>query len=480
MRSRTRFGWLVTLVNMVLLVLLAVSVTFFTLAKSHALVQTPQLTDSESAQPVPTATLPPGNDWTQYRFDLAGTGVNPERNLHSGNIAQLAPAWVHDNKGSPYASTPAIVDGVIYIPSGNTLGAYNLRTGAKLWTFTGPTSSDGFFVSSSVAVDTSRHLAYYGAGNAYVYAIDTRTGVSVWRKSLGDPHQGAHIWSSPLLVHGNIYIGLASYQDKPCVRGAVVALDGASGKILWTHYTAPANETGGGVWSSVTVDVDEHAILATTGNPCMTLSGNFQPYPDYEQDAIVSIDWDSGNTNWSYQAIDADFCDCDFGEGPVSYTLAGQKYIVAGNKHGVVYSLARTASGVRLAWSAHITQNESPNHGGIFQPPSYKDGIVYISGGTLLDGSCLGAVWAIHGDTGAIAWKVCTSRRPISPGAITGDVLFVAHLGELDAYNLASGKIVWHTPIPGEIWGGVAIAHGYVVVGSVNGKLYAFNLAASG
>ena len=95
------------------------------------------------------------------------------------------------------------------------------------------------------------------------------------------------------------------------------------------------------------------------------------------------------------------------------------------------------------------------------------------------DGSCAGAVWAIHGDTGAVAWMKCTPQSVVSPGAIVGDVLFVANrAGELNAYDLKTGAILWHAPVPGEIWGGTAVSHGYVVIGSAKGKLYCFTLGS--
>lgn len=99
-----------------------------------------------------------------------------------------------------------------------------------------------------------------------------------------------------MLAHGNVYIGMASRNDNPCVRGAVIALNGSNGIVRWTHYTAPEGELGGGVWSSVTVDAAEHAILATSGNPCST------PISDYQQDSIIAMNWDTGKTIWSYTA----------------------------------------------------------------------------------------------------------------------------------------------------------------------------------
>ncbi len=49
---------------------------------------------------------------------------------------------------------------------------------------------------------------------------------------MGDSAHGAHIWSSPLLINDKLYIGLASHNDTPCVRGAVFALDPKDGHSI--------------------------------------------------------------------------------------------------------------------------------------------------------------------------------------------------------------------------------------------------------
>lgn len=45
--------------------------------------------------------------------------------------------------------------------------------------------------SSSVAVDTSTGIAYYGTPDALVYAVNIETGHEVWHTRIGDPAHGA-------------------------------------------------------------------------------------------------------------------------------------------------------------------------------------------------------------------------------------------------------------------------------------------------
>jgi outer membrane protein assembly factor BamB len=439
-------------------------------ARSTGPAQAPLAPKATSSPRPIVAALPAGNDWTQYRFDTAGSGVNPERQLTTANVATLAPRWSVDTK-TAFESTPAIVDGVVYVTDGNSLLAFDLRTGAQRWHFDALPQQIAT-VSSSVAVDPALHLAFYGNPDARLYAVDTRTGKGVWKAQLST-EPGAFIWSSPLLVNGKLYIGVASHDDNPCVRGAVFELDEREGTILWSHYTVPADQLGGAVWSSLTANTSLRELFVTTGNPC----------PDggavAEEDSFLGLDWETGNTRWQYQAISYDTCDCDFGEGAVDAIYQNREYIVGGNKHGDIYGLSRDPAGgpPQLTWSTRITDAGFLGEGGIFEPPTYSDGLVFVAGGPTLDGACQnGALYALHVDMGQTAWRVCTSGQVVSPAALTGGVLFVAQQDALVAYEATTGRALATFAQSGAHWGGVAIAHGFVVNGSVPGTLYGYAL----
>ena len=429
---------------------------------------------SRTATPASPATQTPipvlkGNDWTQYRYDLSGTGHNPEGLIDSTNVSRLKGTWTWDAPDI-FASTPTVVGRTIYIPNGNTLNAVNLQTGALLWKYV--TDSQGF-INSSVAVDLQTQIAYFGTPTHRVFAVSTRDGTLVWKTMLGEPNQlGAYIWSSPLLVNGKVYIGFSSEGDHPCVRGALYALDAAIGKIVWVHYTAPAGELGGAIWSSPIANPEQHAIIVSTGNPCPGGAVS-----DLEQDSFVAVDWDTGATRWVYTVLETDDCDCDFGGGPVNYTYGGQQYFVAGNKYGVVYALRLQGKGVQLAWSRRLGGVSNSSVSGIIQPPSYADGTVFIAGNTGNNGSCAGAVWALAADTGALRWQACTPRPTIGAGAVSGDVYFNASFGSVVAYRATTGDVLWHADLPGaEVYGGVTVSHGVLLVGTTKTLLYSFTL----
>ena len=60
---------------------------------------------------ITTATpLPDGQDWTQYRFDVLGTGMNPEGRISAQNVFRLTRQWSGGLRHG-FTSTPAIVSG---------------------------------------------------------------------------------------------------------------------------------------------------------------------------------------------------------------------------------------------------------------------------------------------------------------------------------------------------------------------------------
>ncbi len=436
----------------------------------------------------PTATLPPlpaGNDWTQYRYDITGTGVNPENVLNTSNVAQLTNVWTAAAIfGHSFESSPAVFNGVVYVTNGTRLFALDLRTGHLLWKFTLEPESKPPQISSSVAIDPTTQIAYFGTPDARVVAVSLKTHQEVWHVTIGDANAGAYVWSSPLLAHGLLYIGLASWQDRPCVRGTALALDPATGKTIWAHYMVPSGRLGGGVWSSMKADPDEQAIIVTTGNPCdepenSAVQGGVS---DFDQNAIIALNWDTGTTLWRYTAVHSDFnLDLDFGQGAVIFTYKGQKWIVAGNKKGWVYAVQPSASGksVKLAWSLPIADAGFLNYGGIYTPPTYADGLVFVAGGPTPDGACKqGALFALRADTGAIAWRQCTAGQVVGAPAFSGGVLFVGQHLKVVAYAATTGKVLWQGEVNGNVWGGVTVSHGYLLVGSQvgNSRMYAFAL----
>lgn len=118
--------------------------------------------------------------------------------------------------GSAIKSTPAILDGVVYITSWDRkLHAVNISTGEPLWVFTSGASS-----MSSPTINPDNGLIYFGNHGGLIYAVNSTTGDDVWRYKTGDM-----ITASPTLVQSTNTVIIGS-KDK-----GVYLLDAMTGEV---------------------------------------------------------------------------------------------------------------------------------------------------------------------------------------------------------------------------------------------------------
>ncbi len=104
-------------------------------------------------------------NWSQFHFTAGGTRLNPyEKTLNVKNVGRLRPKW-HHHTTLLAESSPAVVDGVVYVGCGLDVCALKATTGVKLWSFT-----TGSGVESSPAV--ANGVVYAGSNDGNLYALD--------------------------------------------------------------------------------------------------------------------------------------------------------------------------------------------------------------------------------------------------------------------------------------------------------------------
>jgi outer membrane protein assembly factor BamB len=131
----------------------------------------------------------------------------------------------------------------------------------------------GITSSATVAADPSPlrsgiQTVYVAGGDGYLHALDASTGALVWRTLVAprsETENSYYNWSSPTVVGGGVFLGLASACDAPLVRGGVVRLDQATGAVEGTYWSVPEGSDGGSVWTSVASN-DGSSVYASTGN----------------------------------------------------------------------------------------------------------------------------------------------------------------------------------------------------------------------
>jgi outer membrane protein assembly factor BamB len=157
-----------------------------------------------------------------------------------------------DVGAGPAISAPGVngfADGVVYVAGKDrVMYALNLRTGADLWAFdTAADQPDVTDPTRSSAALVGRTLVF-GTGSG-IYALDAVTGAKLWNSGT------VEVVSSPAVVGpagGRIVV--AGERD-----GTIVALDLASGALLWSYAT------GANIYASPAVSNGRIYMTAATG-----------------------------------------------------------------------------------------------------------------------------------------------------------------------------------------------------------------------
>ena len=74
----------------------------------------------------------PDGDWRTINRDLAATRYSPLKQINAGNVAKLKEAWTF-RLGGGGSSVPLVVNGVMYVSSGDRVVALDGDTGKEIW-----------------------------------------------------------------------------------------------------------------------------------------------------------------------------------------------------------------------------------------------------------------------------------------------------------------------------------------------------------
>jgi outer membrane protein assembly factor BamB len=168
-----------------------------------------------SASWAQTITCPPSVNWTEFlTTDMAR--YNPcEMVLSVDNVGSLQLKWTAKTFTDRVDSSPAVVNGVVYIGSSNKkLYALKASTGGVLGHVY---TAAAVFSSPAVA----NGVVYVGSTDGGVYAWNASTGILLWSYQTGG---GWVMRSSPAVANGVVYIGSGD--------GNVYALDATTGSKL--------------------------------------------------------------------------------------------------------------------------------------------------------------------------------------------------------------------------------------------------------
>jgi outer membrane protein assembly factor BamB len=371
---------------------------------------------------IPARAQGDAKDWPTYNRDVRGWRHNPDETaLSRENVPRLVEKWRFPAEGSKEEigvvhATPVIVGGEVYFGTATDPAFYKLAPdGTLLWSYRNPTrrpppappedrsgeaayrlrrfqsSAEGIMTSALVTGDS----VFFGDLGGWFYALDRESGKERWKintRAKGFP--GAHalncFFASPILADGKVIVAGGAMEQvvaafpgyRGCTgRGFVMALEPATGRIVWkydlgpqpekldppitiddswgkhTFYYGPATSA---IWSTPSFD-------AETGTIYFGTDVNTAPRRPTEDDprletrdscAIVALNAADGTERWltqispgdvwtnamrSYDPKEGRYKDQSIGDTPKIVTIAveGQptKVVGAGCKNGGFYVL---------------------------------------------------------------------------------------------------------------------------------------------
>jgi len=447
----------------------------------------------------------PNLDWPQYLHGPQHSSISNATAFTTSNAGSVTQVWhwqppVLSGKPVPALdASPTVVAGRVYIGAqSGGFYALNESTGTVIWTRQLDTQAhvtctpQGISSTAAVLPDpVTGTSTVYVSGARFLYALNAATGAVTWKTEIGPPDKsqpnGYYNWSSPTVVAGHIYVGLASNCDNPLIRGGVVELDQHSGQVLHTWYTVPAGSIGGSVWSSVAVSSTGSDVWVSTGNECdPTIDKCPAGNKIGNSLSIVHLSPSLGLLQaWQAPGTAGQGHDWDFGSSPTLFGSLGiPPDVGACNKNGKYYALADNPLGTAPLWTVALGVPGGARgaclSSAIWNGPA---GTLYLSGdGTTIGGKSVGgSVGQVNPSTGAFLWH--TGLPCAVMGTPTLDSAGVLAVGTYrcvkpatpGAYliNAATGAILSTLPVAtSKVFAQPVFAQGTLFVATESGGLY--------
>lgn len=336
-----------------------------------------------------------GGEWPHYAGDGSSTKYSPLSQIDRDNFAQLEVAWRWESadalledvtrmRPGPFRSTPLMVNGVLYTPTGmSQVAALDPGTGETLWLFD-PRDYERDDVRK-VGLVQVRGLEYWTDGDEErivlatrarrLISIDAKTGrldrtfgadgVIDLDESLPPGRINRNIsHSAPVIVVADTIVVGSAISDFPLRNnsppGHIRGFDIRTGRKKWIFYSIPQkdqpyNETwendswrtvgNTNVWSMMSADHELGYVYLPFGTPTNDYYGGHRHGDNVYAESIVCLDARTGEVVWHFQAVHHGVWDYDFASAPnlVDITVDGKeiKAVAVASKQGMVYVFDR-------------------------------------------------------------------------------------------------------------------------------------------
>ena len=459
--------------------------------------------------------------WPYSNADLANTRDAPDSAISSKNVSTLRETWTFRLSGIAAAgvggsgslsANPIVQGGVVYLQDlDSNVYALALASGRLEWEYlcnaperTGPGPNGVAVVGGRV----------YGETPTAAFALTATTGKPIWtNRHLLTAGEGT-FGIQPQMSNGRLYLG-SQYGIGPG-GGVLLALNASTGALLWKFDTVVGSDVGvrslglgsGGVWETPLVSADG-SVTYGIGNPYQTpASAVAHPSAQLYTDSAVNLDAANGKLRWYYQGVPNDFKDYDMQASPISARIGQVPVDIGGGKMGYIYEM--NAQTGELIWKTPVGKHNGHDNdslellthkitlkapytilpgslGGVLTNMALAHNSVYVvtidvpltytslnrAAPTEAAGAPGGEVEALDLATGKVEWDIKVASLPLGAATVSNDLVFTTLFkGSLLALSRQTGRMVYERKLPTTANSPIAIAGRTVVVpaGGITGK----------
>src|SRR5579859_4111309 len=453
------------------------------------------------------------SDWPSYNRTLTSERYSTLDEINTRTVGGLKVVCIYDTGHETGFQTGLVqVDGALFATTEQDTVSINPDTCRENWRAHEELPHSMLKVNRGVAVLDGR--VFRGTSDGRVLAYDEATGKRLWATTIADPSIGETVPASPIAWSGLVFVGNAGGDNKG-VKGRMYALDAASGKIVWEFYLVPRAPgdvvrgpqakgapssmkaswinakgfpiSGGGTWTSYTLDPDSGRLYVPGGNPAPDFVNAYRKGANLFTGSVVVLDARTGAYERHFQVARHDFHDWDASTAPALFTTrAGRKMMAVAPKDGHLY-------GFDLVSNTAIYRKPETTVTNVDAPLTPK-------GTRFCPGSQGGAEWngpaydALHDAlvTGEVDWctTVHTDPKPALDQAPLGQPWSGSKdgfgiqdtpprwAGWLTASDATTGAKRWRFRTPAPVMSGVTpTAGGVVLFGDMAGHFYALDSA---
>lgn len=388
---------------------------------------------------------------------------DPDSDVFALRLATGEVLWQHDYHSVTPSGGPngvAYGYGLLYGETENAVFALDPRSGKQIWIRTltrkanegidmAPQLYDGTLLISTIPGSST---SFYTRGaEGIVYALDARTGAVRWSfTTVENPKadSGGGLWYPPAVdSHGRVFLGTGNPGPYPLTPSdpdarsrpgpnlytdSLVALDGATGKLLWYRQVTPHDLRD--------YDFQDPPILVTVrvhGLPTEAVIGAGK------SGYVIAFRASDGKRLWTLPIGKHN----RYQSGPLP---AKPVVYCPGSLGGVLTPMAESRGVLYVPWNDLCFKGSATG--------LVRGGPVPPVGGGLA---------AVNAATGRIVWKHTLSSLASGAATVADDVVFTAtYNGTVYALSTETGATLWKAKAPDGIDSFPAVTRTMLIVGA--------------